>query len=361
MAFTDFSRCVVSVALLFGAPAFAGMAEAPTGCAPDGSTRYICDVVNAEDMVELPGSDAILAGNLVGRQPQGRGGFYLIDASSGSRRSLVPDFSGPVDPRYAGCEGPPPADRFGAHGISVRRLSSRRYHVLAVNHGGRESVESFEFDLTGAEPVMRWQGCVIVRSAVTANAVAHVGPDGLVVTSFGDRSDKDSFRKLGAGEATGFAEHWTLAGGWTRLEGSALVGTNGVAASRDGKTVYLTGWGDSSLHLVSVSGGAAPRRVALPDMRADNIRIDADGAMIVAGQRASPADVLACSARRPQPCLLPYRVVRIDPETLIPTLWLDADPSATFGAASVAIRRKDELWIGTFQSDRIARVPLRRH
>lgn len=344
--------------LLFGASSLAAADRPASSCAADGATFYVCGVVNAEDMVILAGSTYILAGNLVGRHPVDAGGFHLIDTRSGTARRLAPDFSGPAVPAYAACGGPPPADRFAAHGLSIRKIGNRRYHVLAVNHGGRESVESFELDLTRASPAMRWQGCVVAQADVMANAVAHLGKDELVLTSFGDRSDPDGFRKLGAGELIGFADRWNATAGWTRVAGSALAGTNGVASSPDGKLIYLTGWGDSSLHIISIDAERPPRRIALPDMRADNIRIDDDGALIITGQRAPPADVLACSSRRPDPCLLPFRVVRVDAKTMVAKIWLDAPASKTFGAASVAVRRDNQLWIGSFQSDRVSRVSL---
>lgn len=319
---------------------------------------YLEGVRNAEDIEALPGTPYLLAGQLIGRHADVLGGFYLVNAVDRAAKLFAPDFSAAPLARYAACEGPPAADRFAAHGLSVRSLGDARFHVLAINHGGRESIESFELNLSGASPRMIWQGCVAAPPTMSANAVAHLGADMVIATSFGVRGDPDLLSKLSGGDVTGFAAVWRPRRGWQPIAGSELRGTNGVAVARNGRQLYLADWGGSAIRVLRAGDFRVLRDIALPDMRPDNIKLAADGSLLVAGQLAAPADVIGCAKLRPAPCLLPYRIVRVSPDTgKVASLFEVASPTK-FGAASGAAIHHGRLWIGSFQADGIAHIAV---
>lgn len=356
--------CVLGIATTAMAwPAMSAEAADEAACAPDGEVAYICGLVNPEDLVPLEGSAMVLVGKL-GPGRAGGGGLYLVDGAAPMQRQpkeLVPDYGAAAEAIYAECPSPPPAEAFAAHGLSVQPRGDQRYRVYAVNHGTRESVEVFDLDIAGAHPQLIWRGCVVAPREVLANAVVHLPDGALAVTSFGDRSDPESFQRLARGEKVGFVAEWSPESGWKRVAGTAFSGNNGIAASPDGQRLYVASWGDSMLHVVPRDGDTGGRHsVALPGFLPDNIRVDADGSLLVAGQAATPDAVLACAGSDAPRCLLPSRVVRVAPDSLAVEILLDAEATPSFGAASVAAVVGDALWVGTFRGDRIARYPLER-
>src|SRR6185503_17968258 len=80
----------------------------------------------------------------------------------------------------ATCPGPPSA-AFSPHGIDLARRRDGRLALLAVNHGGRESVEFFEV-AEPEHPTVTWRGCAIPPPESFLNEVA-ILPDGGFVTT----------------------------------------------------------------------------------------------------------------------------------------------------------------------------------
>lgn len=344
----------LSIVLLL---ALGGMASAdgdsPADCAARGPVDHICGLRNAEDLERIDGTPWVLAGQLVANRG-GPGGFYAVNARNRSVVPVAPDFSRPADRRYAGCPGAPRPELFAAHGIALQRGGRE---VYAVNHGGRESVEIFDLDMRAATPTLVWKGCVIVPDAVAPNAVTPLPDGGLAVTSFGERTDKDSFAKMAAGQRTGFVAAWSPKTGWSEVPGSRLAAPNGIAASADGRTLYVTGWGDGTLHLLPWRRSGQPRSVALDGLRPDNIRVAPDGGLLIAGQAATASAVLGCGRQRV--CEVASRVLKVDPATLEATTLADVPGSPVFGGASVALLVDGRLWLGSFRGDRIAVVAPR--
>jgi sugar lactone lactonase YvrE len=232
------------------------------------------------------------------------------------------------------------------------------HEVFAVNHNGRESIEIFDLDVSKAIPRLTWKGCVIAPRAMTPNSVAPLPSGGFVATSFGIRTDPKTYEKALAGEISGFVAEWSPTAGWSEVPGTLLVANNGVAVSKDGKQLFVTTWGDRKLHVLS--RGEIPhthQTIDLPGVRPDNVRLLADGKLLIAGQSAEPNVVFACLS---QPvCTVEFKVLRFDPATSILEPLLDEPGSPVFGGASAAILVGDEIWVGTFRGNRVARYKLR--
>ena len=325
-------------------------------CKPDDRASYICGLRNAEDLIHIKNTSWVLAGQ-VGPPPTD-GGAYFINSKDGAVRKAAPDFSLPAAKPYAACPGAPGAETFSSHGLSIRYGTASVHEVLAINHNGRESIEVFDLDVTKAVPRLAWKGCVIAPPSMNPNSVAAVPGGGFVVTSFGIRTDPQTYERGVTGGVSGFVAEWSPTVGWSELPGTQLVLNNGIVASDDGKRLFITTWGDSKLHVIS--RGEIPhthQTIGLPAFHPDNVRMLADGKLLIAGQSGDPSAIFACS-RQPV-CTAGFKVVRLDPETAVATPLLDEPGSAVFGGASVAIAVGNELWVGTFRGDRVARYKLR--
>ncbi len=332
-------------------------AASPTDCASDQRASYICGVRNVEDLVAIRNTSWVIAGRLT--DPPTQGGFYLIDVNSGAASPAAPDFNGPKAPIYSDCPGAPGSDEFAAHGLALRYGAGSKHELYAVNHNGRESIEIFDLDVSTKQPTLTWKGCVVVPPAVMPNSVAPVPGGAFVVTSFGIRTDPQTYQKAMVGGISGFVAKWTPGAGWSEVPGTQLSATNGIAVSEDGKRLFVTGWGDSKLHVISL--GEIPytyQSVALGAVHPDNIRATADGRLLITGQAATPAEIFACT--NVPSCTVGFKVIAVDPVSLSVQPLLEDSGSSTFGGASAAILIGNELWVGTFNGSRIARYRLPR-
>ena len=351
-----FSSARVAAALLClgGLPR---LALAQGGCAPHGGTQYICGVNSVEDLIRIDGTDWVLASELGART--GTGGFYFIDVRTHAFHEAPPDFSGAADKLYSKCPGPPDPKLFAAHGIAIRFQPGKVHQAYAVNHGGRESIEIFDLDASGAEPKLIWRGCAMTPETASANSITPLPNHGFAITSFGVRNDKQSMEKVGAGQPSGFVTEWSPAKGWVEVPGTEFSGDNGIVASADGSTLFIAGWGDRTLHVVS-RGKVPPthRAVPLPGFHPDNIRYGPDGSLIIAGQAAEPKAILACISA--PVCTVDSKVVRVNPKTFAIETLVEEPGTPEYGGTAGAIIVGDEVWLGPFRGNRVARVKLRK-
>lgn len=352
------SRAVSGLALLccLTCAALPSTAATASDCPSDERAAYICDVRNVEDLIAIRDTSWVLAGRLT--EPPTEGGFYLIDVSNGAASPAEPNYKGPKAPIYAECPGAPGKDEFAAHGVAIRYGAGSKHELYAVNHNARHSIEIFDLDVSATRPELTWKGCVVVPPAVMPNSVAPLPSGGFVVTSFGIRTDAQTYQKAMVGGTSGFVAKWAPGAGWSEVPGTQFSANNGIAVSEDGKRLFVTGWGDSKLHVISL--GEIPythQALELGAVHPDNIRDTADGRLLITGQAATPAEILACATR--QSCEVGFKVIAVDPVSLSIDALLDEPGSRTFGGASAAILVGDELWVGTFSGSRIARYRLR--
>jgi hypothetical protein len=336
-----------------------GLATVPAraACDPAGGAEFICGVTNAEDLVRVPDTQWVLVS---GMSDTGQGHLYAIDRKAKTPVSIYPG-EGAKDQldkkTYASCPGPLPQGTFGAHGIDVHAKSAGKLSLLAVNHGGRESIEVFDVDTTGKAPAVTWIGCVILPKGASGNSVVALPGGGFVMTNFKDPDDKDAFGKMTAMQITGNVLEWTPKTGWKPLPNSEMSGANGVVASSDGKTLYVAGWPGKNVTRWERSGDSWKKGESVTTgILTDNLRWAADGSLIAAGQDASMPGVFQCQP----PCYVASAAVQIDPRTMKMTKRLVTYPgNASFAGGTTILDVGNEYWIGTYRGDRIARVPMK--
>ncbi|HKX55852.1 MAG TPA: hypothetical protein VJN01_07120, partial [Xanthomonadales bacterium] len=173
---------LIAIAALMLATCFTALAEEASApdCAPSGEYGFVCGLQNAEDLVQVPGTQWIIASSMAPGVP-----LYLIDASAKTWGAFYPGTSGKAQPdteRFADCPGPPDTSKWVTHGLSLQPGSGGNSTLYVVSHGGREAIEVFDVVVNGDQPQLVWIGCLLTPEGMQANSVAS-RPDGsLLIT-----------------------------------------------------------------------------------------------------------------------------------------------------------------------------------
>lgn len=332
-----------------------GLASLPAHaeCDPADGAEFICGMAAPEDLIRVPDTNWVI----VSAMAEGKSHLYAVDSRTRSPTSLYPTAT--VRERhdkktYGSCPGPLPKDTFGAHGVDLRPTGRGKSVLYAVNHAGRESIEIFDLDATSATPVLTWIGCAVFPNGTSGNGVVGLSDGGFITTNFRDPADKDGYAKMGRHEITGNVMEWHPEAGWTVLPESAMSGANGVALTKDGKTLYVAGWPGKSVTRWERSGKSWTKKESIDTgILTDNLRWLADGSILAGGQDSKMPDVFQC---RPPECRVGSGAVKIDPRTLKTTRVVTYKGNDSFEGATTVIEVGDEYWMGSYKGDRIARI-----
>jgi len=316
-------------------------APAMTDCATaaSGGLKLICNQQGPEDLVVVPGSQWVVASAF-----GGSGGINLIRVADrvsmrayptvGARRRID-------EKKYPACPGPPdivPNARFTTHGLWLQPGPASVHTLFVVGHGTRESIEVFEIDTKPTTPSVTWVGCAVAPEPIGLNSVRGLSDGGFVATNWLARGIAPEGRtRMMAGEKNGELWEWHAASGWKKVPGSEAAGANGLEISSDGKWFYVAAWGSQSFFRLSRNGTAPSRDEIRLGFRVDNIRFAQDGSLLAAGQ-ADGASV----------------VVKINPDTMAAREIVRRQDDMVFRGGTVAVEIGADLWIGSFQGDRIA-------
>ncbi|GAB4133901.1 MAG: hypothetical protein Kow00104_18800 [Rhodothalassiaceae bacterium] len=239
---------------------------------------------------------------------------------------------------------------FFPHGLDLWIGPDGERRLFVVNHGAsghQHSVEIFAIDAGNALHHVE-----TVRSDlfIDPNDIAATGPRSFYLTNlYGSRSAfgrlLESYLMLPRADVLLFD------GRRARRVVEGLVMANGIVFDKATARVHVAEViGRRVLSFESLPGGTLEKigAIDLP-MGPDNLTLDAEGAIWAAGH----PKLLAISARmRDADRLSPSEVIRIDPRTgEWKTVWLD--DGRMLGAASVALRWNDRLFIGAVFGDRV--------
>jgi hypothetical protein len=348
------------VSVLFAAAmAISAQVAAQAACDPAAGLAFICGLTNAEDLVQVPGTPWIVASGLAEGERTG-GHIYLVNARDRTIQVALP---GHVAYRqdtetFGACPGAPDEAKFSAHGLSLRVGSASEHTLYVVHHGERESVEVFKLKAGPGAPTLTWVGCVVYPAGVLGNGVAALPGDAFAASNFMSPNDPTAADKLSAGQPVGGMLIWRPRTGWEEVpEAAPISADNGVAASPDGKRLFVAGSGDETVVRLSLDGTSGNRAVIKTGFHTDNLRWGSDGLLYAAGARDTVQNLWACAPNTKQRCTSPFSVLRIDSVTLQTREVIRYLGSSTFGAASTALRIGDAYWLGTPHGDRIAIAP----
>jgi DNA-binding beta-propeller fold protein YncE len=284
------------------------------------------------------------------------GALYLIDRRDNSWKALYP---GKV-PSIVGasmsslipgtqCTEPVDPSRFSAHGIHLREGAKQLHTLYVVNHGTRESIEIFELDAT-QEPKVRWKGCLILPVTAVGNSVAPLPNGGIVVTVSNLADDMRVGEEVEAHRVTGYVLEWHAKDGWKQVPQSSGSFPNGIEVSGDGNFLFVTNTGTQDIVRLSLGSGPVLRTAIKTAIMTDNVRWDSAGQLWITGQLGGCGLEVVCA--------VPYAILKLDPRTLRFKQVPHSLTAPEFGAGSVALPVEDEVWVGTYRGDRIARFPL---
>ncbi len=327
-------------------------AAQPKPCTASAGLSFICGVQNAEDLVLVPDTRWLIASGMAPGS-----GLHIVDTRAKTVRNLYADASNtrPDRMKYGACPGPLDPKQAVLHGLSLRPAQAGRYTVYATNHGGRESVEVFELDTRSTAPSATWIGCVLTPNGMALNSVAAFSDGSLVATVLilPGKSFADAF----AQRDTGAVLQWTPGSpAFQMLPGTELPANNGIETSPDDREFYVVSTTLKRVIAYSRNSPGKPLRFAqLTEFGPDNVRWTADNRLITAGMLDNePACGGAPKTEEGIRCARGYVVATIDPKTMAVTELARGPATPSFTGTAIAVRVGDELWLGSFNADRLA-------
>ncbi len=319
--------------------------------------------VNAEKITAVPGTDWIISSGMMSPTvPTGR--IYAINARTRTAQEVFP-YLGAFDHDPARFPvGPTTLDlaEFEPHGLTAHQSADGALSLYAINHGGRESVEVFDIDVTGAYPQLTWRGAVVLPRGTWPNDVAPLADGGFIASNTAD-PDTDGLAggmaRMFAGEAIDGAVEWHPGdAGASPVEGSRMAGANGIVATPDGSTVFIAGWRNKEVvRLVRSADGVEVSSVAV-DILVDNLTWTPGGDILATGAyETTPDQIFTCFSSSDR-CFFPCKVLRIDHETLAVTTVVEYG-AETYGLGTTGLEVGDEVWVSSARAAGVARfAPL---
>ena len=319
-------------------PGYATVGATP--CEPVGEIQFVCDLISAEDLAIVPGSEWVIAS---GNREGGR--LHLISVRTKTATVLFPTSAGNgrLDAAtYPTCPGPldlGKPDAFRAHGLYLKPGQGAVHTLYVVHHGTRESIEVFEVDARATPPALTWVGCAPALSTLVFNSVVALPDGGFAATS----------------GRTGDVWQYQTDSGWRRVPGSEDTAPNGLEISKDGRWLYIAGWAEEKLTRVSRGRTPIQREVIALGFRPDNLRMSPDGSVLFA---AGHTDKDGRSITEPrEPLRETSNVAKIDPQTLEVRRIFQHPAIEGFVASTTAVQIENELWLGSQRGERIAYFP----
>jgi hypothetical protein len=137
------------------------------------------------------------------------------------------------------------------------------------------------------------------------------------------------------------------------LAGSEYGYPNGVLVSKDGRSAYISGWTTRDLHKYDL---AIKREVAKIELNfmPDNLTWSPDDKILAAGIKGINGN---CPSDSSYPCMQGFVLAEIEPKTMKSRIVFDNNGKALINGVSVAIQAGDAFYVGSFQGDRLLKLP----
>ncbi len=330
-----------------------------TSCEPAAGIEPHCGFQNPEDLALTADGVTVLASQFGSMDGAKKGNLAVFDVRTPVPRIVfrAEQAEAPETPwGDPACPGPP-NDSFAPHGIDLAQRPDGRWQLLVVNHGGREAIEFFEVSGAGEEPRVEWRGCAVTPEGSYVNDVVHTPEGGFLTTHMMDRNSQTLEMLKGGvlGIDTGWVLEWNPPDRWQRIAGTDAPMPNGIELSKDGRFIYLNAYFAGEVRKIDRQTGEVVA-VAEGIPGPDNTTWSSDGTrLFVASQPATIREATACLEVGAGTCSMPYRIVALDPDDLSATVVVEQG-EGPMGAATVALQVGDDLWLGTFAGNRVARV-----
>jgi hypothetical protein len=317
-------------------------------CGGAGGVEIICGTHSPEDMEPAPDGRQLIVSQMAGRDGP-RGSIALFDPAKKSfveMQVTAEPLQGWGDPA---CPGPT-GNTLSPHGISLSKRSNGALQLYVVNHGGRESIEMFEVKRVAGTWGLVWHGCVVGKNDY--NDVATLPDGGFAATHPNALGIKGP--DLVSGQPSGVVARWTPVKGETELAGTKTGYPNGVIADSNGRYIYYAAWTAHEVHKYDLSAGSDISVIKL-DFMPDNLTWTGKGQILAAGIKGVQGD---CPGGSGEPCIQGFKVAIIDPGKMqAKTVYDSGGKGALISGTSVALQLKNSIFAGSFQGNRILRLP----
>lgn len=309
-----------------------------------------------EDILALPGTHWVALSGLASTGHPG--GLSLVDTRSKEQTAVWPvaDLASSLDiTAFPDSDVPPEPGTLGTHGINLVQIDPLTFDLYVVYHGSRESIEIFRVDVHGDEPRTSWRGCIVNPDGVFGNGVTVLPDGGVAVTSFFDPR-RDPIAQLFDEPTSGGVWIWNRQSGWTKVPGSDMSGPNGIEASSDGETLFVSEWTKKRVVSIPTTGGVLSE-VAKTPFLPDNLRWTAPGTLLVTGQQYEPvtAEVAVNCMIHKIGCVPGFVAGTID-TAANRYVTVASTGSADYGDPTVAAPVNDEIWLGSNTFAKVAVV-----
>jgi hypothetical protein len=303
----------------------------------------------------VPGGEKLLVSEMATFMSDAPGTLSLLDVASHTRESI--DTNWVNDGEQWGdsaCEAPAPA-RFSPHGIHLMTRPDGRHQVLAVNHGD-EQVEFFELLTVDGQWRLQWRGCAKPPGDPFVNDVAGLNDGGFVVTQMWNKSTPfdEVVAQYRAGTNMGWVWEWQPDSGFTRLPNTDALMPNGITVNPDNSKIFVNIYLASKLIRIDRASGEIDGEFDV--QTPDNVEFGADGNLWIASHLNEPVDE-RCADGHAGPCLLPFQIVRADPDTLQAEVVFE-HAGEPMGYATVALPHNGRVYLGTASGDRLAYIVI---
>lgn len=334
--------------------------EAITDCAAVDNARPVCGFQNPEDLALLPDARVLVVSQMGKLDEASPGGLVFFDPASDARTQAFPVPGSDASIAQAGwgdpaCPGPP-GEAFSPHGLDLAKRPDGTLALWVVNHGGRETIELFQVNDVAGAAAVEWRGCVPAPEGSMLNDVAGLPDGGFVATWFLAKAHplRDSLLAM-IGFSNGHVLEWQPGAGWKKVPNSDARLPNGIAASRDGETLFVNVYLGDEVRKLARRSGELLAKVEIPSP--DNLNWTPDGKLLVASHNAPLNEVMACGELEHGQCPFHFAVVLLDPDDMrVASVYENSGPP--MGAGTSALQVGDELIIGTFAGDRLLRAKL---
>ncbi len=325
-----------------------------SNCSSDKKVKLICGFKNPEDIVITPDKKFLLMSEFGGIGPyeeQKSGYFALLDLET--KTKVIPNII--IEENIW---GDPKCTRtinkkYGPHGIDLIKRNDGRYQLGVINHYPDESVEMFEMIKKENSWDMIWRGCIDVPYEFYFNDISLRKNGGFYASHMYDRKitlNEWLFVSIIKSD-TGFLVEW-IENRFKKIDGSDGSGPNGIALDENSNIIYINyNQGDSITKFdLSLNKKLEKKFIEAPD----NPYIDGNDIWITSLD-FQPNDVGDCEFKKS--CSLPFSIYQLDKNNL--EIKNEYSFSKTvFGLPTVAVPIEDEVFLGSFHSDRLGIIKI---
>lgn len=314
--------------------------------------KYITNIQNPEDLVQIPNSKWIIASGMAPKS-----GLHLIDNQTKTAQRFIAPVAKSPSELYPNSAPQPHADEMQIHGISLRQTEKGKFLLYAVNHNGfdqnitRETIEIFEVLTEKNTPTLTWLGNVPMPKDeqgryLAGNGVVS-GADGSIYVSV-MMHPENTLEEMFAEKTTGAIYRWTpKTPTFEKLQGSEFSGNNGIELSKDEKFIYIVHMRNIS-KLTNTNPVKVVETTRLDYGGMDNLHWHKNRLITTGSLREN------CGERTTFECLKNYHITQINPKNLKPKLLLKGEYSDVFSGVSVVLKVGKTYYLGSFYRNRLA-------